>query len=152
MAERYRIPNFRKLYPEASDAVIAVLRQTERQMQYREYDIKSEGVKVNQSEKTVTYIPSREDSLERLCENNHQFVADQPSVEDEVIRRLLHKKLFTALRSLPEDEQRLIAHIYSFGKTERELAKLMTLSHTAIHKRKLRILSRLKDILEEFKV
>lgn len=152
MAGKYRIPNFRKLYPEASDAVITVLKKTERQMQYREYDIKSEVVKVNQKEKTVAYIPSREDSLERLCENSHQFAADQLSVEDEVIHRLLHEKLCAALRSLAEVEQQLIAQLYFSGKTERELAKLMALSHTAIHKRKLRILSKLKVFLKEFEL
>ena len=152
MAERYRIPNFRKLYPEASNAVIAVLKKTERQMQYREHDIKSEVVKVDQSEKTVTYIPSREDSLDCLCENNHQFAADQLSVEDEVLRRLMHQNLYTALHTLSEDEQLLIAQLYFSGKTERELAALMALSHTAIHKRKLRTLTKLKDILKEFEI
>ncbi len=147
MAERYRIPNFRKLYPEASDEVISVLRKTERQMQYREYDIKSEMVKVDQSEKTVTYIPSREDSLERLCEISHQFAVDQLSVEDAVICRQLHETLYAALRSLAEDEQQLILQLYFYGRTERELAKLMALSHTAVHKRKARILSKLKNNL-----
>lgn len=150
MAGKYRIPNFRKMYPEASDAVIAVLKKTERQMQYQEYDIKSEVVKINQREKTVTYIPSREDSLERLCESKHQFAADQLSVEDEVMLSLMHQNLYAALRSLPEDEQRLIAQLYFLGKTERELARLMALSHTAIHKRKLRILSKLRMFFKEF--
>ena len=152
MAGKYRIPNFRKMYPEASDAVIAVLKKTERQMQYREYDIKSEVVKVNQREKTVTYIPSREDSLERLCENNHQFAADQLSVEDEVMRGLLCESLHAALSLLAEDEQRLIAQFYFLGKTERELARLMARSHTAIHKRKLRILSKLRTALKVFEL
>ena len=42
MAKPYRIPDFRKMYPEASEEVIAVLRTTERKMQYQEYDLKSE--------------------------------------------------------------------------------------------------------------
>ena len=36
MAKPYRIPDYRKLYPEASEEVIAVLRTTERKMQYQE--------------------------------------------------------------------------------------------------------------------
>ena len=36
MAKPGRIPDFRKLYPEASEEVIEVLRQTERKMQYQE--------------------------------------------------------------------------------------------------------------------
>lgn len=42
MAKPYKIPDFRKLYPEASEEVIAVLRATERKMQYQEYDLKTE--------------------------------------------------------------------------------------------------------------
>lgn len=36
MAKPYKIPDFKKLYPEASEEVIAVLRTTERKMQYQE--------------------------------------------------------------------------------------------------------------------
>ena len=36
MAKPYKIPEFKKLYPEASEEVIAVLRTTERKMQYQE--------------------------------------------------------------------------------------------------------------------
>ena len=36
MAQPYKIPDFKKLYPEASEEVIAVLRTTERKMQYQE--------------------------------------------------------------------------------------------------------------------
>lgn len=149
MAEKYRIPNFRKLYPEASDEVIAVLRKSERQMQYQEYDIKTEIVRVNQKKKTVTYIPSREDSLERLCENDQQFAVDQPSVEDEVMRKLMCKSLYDALDLLAEDERHLIVQLYFLGKTERELAELQGVFRNAIHKRKLRILTKLKDIFEK---
>ena len=41
MAHERRIPNYRKMYPAASEEVIAVLRQSERRLQYLEYDIKT---------------------------------------------------------------------------------------------------------------
>lgn len=44
MAKPYKIPDFRKMYPEASEEVIAVLRTTERKMQYQEYDLKERGI------------------------------------------------------------------------------------------------------------
>lgn len=68
------------------------------------------------------------------------------------MRKLLHEKLCAALRPLAEDEQQLIAQLYFLGKTERELARLMALSHTAIHKRKLRVLSKLRISLKEFEL
>ena len=38
MAKPGKLPDFRKMYPEASEEVIEVLRETERKMQYQEYD------------------------------------------------------------------------------------------------------------------
>lgn len=68
MAKAYRIPDYKKMYPEAGEEVIAVLRTTERKMQYQEYDLKTEQTVINQEDQTITTIPSREDSLERLAD------------------------------------------------------------------------------------
>lgn len=40
MAKPGRLPDFRKMYPEPSEEVIEVLRETERKMQYQEYDLR----------------------------------------------------------------------------------------------------------------
>lgn len=58
MSDKYRIPDYKKIYPEASDEVIAVLRHTERKMQYQEYDLKTGDYEINQKEETVTYFPA----------------------------------------------------------------------------------------------
>ena len=42
MAKAGRLPDFRKMYPEASEEIISVLKETERKMQYQEYDLKAE--------------------------------------------------------------------------------------------------------------
>ena len=138
MSKKCIMPDFRKMYPDASEEVIAVLRQTERKMQYQEYDLKSEHIRVNQRNKAVTYVPSREDSWER-----------QPSVEDEVICKIMYKQLHEALQLLAEDERYLIVQLYFLEKTEREIAALEGIYHNAVHKRKLRILSKLKKLFEE---
>lgn len=93
MSKKFIMPDFRKMYPDASDEVIAVLRQTERKMQYQEYDLKTEHIRINQKNKTVTYVPSREDSLERLLSIDKQFPVDQLSVEDEVIHRMMYNQI-----------------------------------------------------------
>lgn len=150
MSKKFIMPDFRKMYPDASDEIIAVLRQTERKMQYQEYDLKSEHIRINQKNKTVTYVPSREDSLERLLSIDKQFPVDQLSVEDEVISRLMHESLYAALRLLTDDEHCLIVQLYFFGKTERELAELMALSQNSINKRRHKVLKKLRDLLENF--
>ena len=149
MSKKCIMPDFRKMYPDASEEVIAVLRQTERKMQYQEYDLKSEHIRVNQRSKAVTYVPSREDSWERLLSIDKQFPADQPSVEDEVICKIMYKQLHEALQLLAEDERYLIVQLYFLEKTEREIAALEGIYHNAVHKRKLRILSKLKKLFEE---
>ena len=47
-------------YPEASEEVIAVLRTTERKMQYQEYDLKTERTIIDHKTQTVQYPNCRE--------------------------------------------------------------------------------------------
>ena len=144
MAKPYKIPDFRKLYPEASEEVIAVLRMTERKMQYQEYNLKTE---IDQKTQTVRIIPSREDSYERLLEQEVQFEGETQT-EESVIRNMQLEQLYTALSLLSEDEQYLIRQLFFEERTERDLAEELKIYHNAVHKRKNRILKKLKNILE----
>ena len=98
MAKPYKIPDFRKMYPEASEEVIAVLRTTERKMQYQEYDLKRARNIVDPKTGEVMTVPSREDSYERLQEMAVQFPE-----EDDAKLKLNH--FVYALKS-----QRELAH------------------------------------------
>lgn len=149
MAKPYRIPDFRKMYPEASEEVIAVLRTTERKMQYQEYDLKSEQTIINQENQTVTIIPSREDSYERLVEQSVQFREETLSLDEWIIRRLEIEQLHKALNVLSDDERYLMIQLYFEERTERELAEELGVYHNAVHKQKIRILAKLRKILEK---
>lgn len=150
MAKPYRIPDFKKMYPEASEEVIAVLKMTERKMQYQEYDLKVEQTIIDEEKQTVTVIPSREDSYERLSETAVQFVDQTQGIEEQVIHRLEVKQLYKALSLLSDDERYLIKQLYFEERSERDLAKEMGIYHNAIHKQKKQILARLKKILTNF--
>ena len=149
MAKPYRIPDFRKMYPEASEEVIAVLRTTERKMQYQEYDLKSEQTIIDQENQTVTIIPSREDSFERLVEQSVQFREETLSLDEWIIRRLEIEQLHEALNVLSDDERYLIIQLYFEERTEREVAEELGVYHNAVHKQKIRILAKLRKILEK---
>lgn len=149
MAKPYRIPDYRKLYPEASEEVIAVLRTTERKMQYQEYGLKAEQIIVDQVRQTVEIIPSREDSYDRLLDMDVQF-QDSVSAEDLAIRNLQVRHLYKALSFLSDDERYLMEQLYFYGRTERDLAKELGICRNAVHKRKLYILKNLKKFLEKF--
>lgn len=64
MAKAGRLPDFRKMYPEASEEIISVLKETERKMQYQEYDLKAEQAVLDRKTGRVSILPGREDSLD----------------------------------------------------------------------------------------
>ncbi|MCQ5144439.1 sigma-70 family RNA polymerase sigma factor [Enterocloster bolteae] len=150
MAKPNRIPDFKKMYPEASEEVIAVLKTTERKMQYQEYDLKVEQTIVDQEKQRVTVIPSREDSYERLLEQNTLFVEDGDSVEETAIQNIQFQQLHKALSMLSEDDRVLMEQIFFEGRTERELALEYQISQKGINKRRQRILGHLRELLENF--
>lgn len=150
MAKAYRIPDYKKMYPDAGEEVISLLRTTERKMQYQEYDLKTEQTVISQKDQTITTIPSREDSLERLADQEVQFAGEAESVEETVLRKLQYAQLHKALSLLSDDERELIDRLFFQGQTEREAAADMGIYHNAIHKRKNRILGKLKNFLEKF--
>ena len=121
MAKAYRIPNYRAVYPEADEEVIAVLRTTERKMQYQEYDLKTERTIISKADQRVTVIPGREDSYERLLEQDVQFAGETESVEETVLRRIEYGRLYQALALLSDDERELIERLYFQEQTERRM-------------------------------
>lgn len=150
MAKPYRIPDFRKLYPEASEEVIAVLRTTERKMQYQEYDLKVERTVVDQENRTVEQIPSREDSYERMLEQNMQFVEDSASAEEQALKNIQTQQLHKALLLLSDDERDLIERLFFQEQTEREIAAVYRISQKAVNKRRQKVLARLREQLKNF--
>ena len=150
MAKPGRLPDFRKMYPEASEEVIEVLRETERKMQYQEYDLKSEQTIIDQEEQQIRLIPSREDSYERLLELDVQFLDDGEKVEDQVIQKIQCEMIHKALSFLSEEEEKLIRLLFFEERTEREVAEAMGIYRNAVHKQKKRILHKLKNILKKF--
>jgi len=150
MARSGRIPDFRKMYPEASDEVIKVLRETERKMQYQEYDLKAEQTIVDQETQQIRIMPSREDSYERLLEEHKLPGDEQADVESTVLSKMVHKQLHEAIRDLEEEEQYLIIRLFFLNRSERNMAAELGISQKAVNKRRQKILGKLKNFLEKF--
>ena len=150
MAKPNRIPDFKKMYPEASEEVIAVLKVTERKMQYQEYDLKNEKTVIDINTQTVTVIPSREDSYERLLEQAVQFVDEDPGPEELALQRIEAQQLHKAISLLSEEERYLIIQIYFEEWTEREIAEELQLTQKGINKRKSKILEHLRELMKNF--
>lgn len=69
-------------------------------------------------------------------------------VEAQVISKMTVEQLQKAFLLLSPDERELITAIYIQNLTEREYAKQKGVYHNAVHKRKLRILEKLKKFLD----
>ena len=136
-------------YVEVTDEVYIAYTQGDRKMRYFENDLKIERFVLGKEGQVVRVIPSREDSLDRMIdENAQQFPGDVESVENTVLHKLEVYKLHTALAMLTSEEQALIQALFLEEKTERQYAKELGVYRNAIHVRKIRILKKLKKLLE----
>jgi RNA polymerase sigma factor (sigma-70 family) len=148
MAHIEKKPDYRKKYPELSDEIIKVLEQSDRKMEYQQYDLKTERFRVHYATQTVICIPSREDSYDRLLEEDRQFAADGESVEDTAVKTVMIEKMLECLTLLTPTERELVTALFFEGKSERQLAKQSGVPQRTINDRKKKILGELKKLLE----
>ena len=89
----------------------------------------------------------QERSLEQFAEDGFD-VPDESALVDEIVEdKLMLDMLFAALAELTDDERGLIDALFFDEKSEREVAREVGISQPAIHKRRNRILEKLKNLL-----
>ena len=123
--------------------------QGDRKMRYFENDLKTERFVLGKEGQMVRVIPSREDSLDRLMDENAQQFSDaQESVESVVLHKLEVDRLHTALSLLTPEERALIQALFFEEKSERQYADELGVYRNAVHVRKMKVLKKLKLLLE----
>lgn len=136
-------------FVEVTEEVYQVYMQGDRKMRYFETDLKTERTVLADDGTVDRIIPSREDSLDRLIDDNaRQFSDTGESVEDAVLRKLAEDELHRALARLTEEEYALIFALFYEGMTERTYAAELGVAQVTVHKKKQRILKKLKEILK----
>lgn len=80
-------------------------------------------------------------------ENFHEFVDYDSNPEDLLLRSLMIEKLYSAIAHLEKADREIIEALYFQELSERKLADKNSVSCVAIHKRKKRILEKLKKLL-----
>ena len=134
---------------EVSEEIYQVYMQGDRKMRYFETDLKTERTILAEDGTVQRIIPSREDSLDRLIDDNaRQFSDAGESVEDAVLRKMAEDELRRALEKLTDEEYALVYALFFEGKTERAYAKELGVAQVTVHKKKQRILKKLKEILK----
>lgn len=134
---------------EVTDEVYAAYMKGDRKIRYFETDLKVERIVLNEDGAIEKIIPSREDSLDRLMDDNAaQYADESESVENIVFRRITTAALRLAIAQLTEKERDLIVSLFFNEKTERECAVELGISQPAVHKQKNKILKKLKFFLK----
>ena len=122
--------------------------RSRRRIDYYEHDIKVEVPIRDEDGEIIGYIPSKEDSLDRIIESGADFCDDGESIEDLVIRKLMAEKLRQCLLLLEPDERELIDELFLNGKSERDLTTQTGIPQKTINDKKHRILRKLKKLME----
>lgn len=82
-------------------------------------------------------------------ENYVQFEDKNENLENLVVYCIMVEKMHHCLGLLAEEEFKLIEALYFNDYSERDMANLLHISQTAIHKRKVKILDKLKKLMEK---
>lgn len=136
-------------FVEVTDEVYAAYMKGDRKIRYFENDLKTGRTVKDKDGNIKQTLQSREDSLDRLMEDNaQQFPDSHESVEDIVIQKISTEKLHMALLRLPKKDQELIYALFYEEKTERVYAKQIGVYPSVVHSRKIRVLKKLKNLLK----
>ena len=85
-----------------SEQIYRVYQHYERKEEYFSYDLKTEKFQ----KETASFLPSREDSYERLLEKDRQFAASGQSVEEQAVSSVWLEELVQCLSA----DERIILH------------------------------------------
>lgn len=129
-----------------SKEIYDYLKKNDSKMEYALKGRKIERVRKNNKTGKKEYLPSLEDSYERLQECNVQFQDSSINLIDDVIEKITVAQL---IKDLSENERKIITMLYFDELTERKAADVLKISPSALHKKKKQILEKLKKLLIE---
>lgn len=144
--------NYEKLYPgiEISPEVLSVLRKGDRKEEYQEVDLKQERFVYDPETQTAYFISGRENSYERLIEDEkRQFSNEDPTPEESLMRNIENELIRQAVALLKEDERQLILLRFWKDCSQSQTAKLLGLSQQVVSYRERNILGKIKKFLEK---
>ena len=111
---------------------------------YKEYERNRYLAALNSKNKVLSI-----EAFDSEDDNGVDFIVDEDEdVERQVTDKLMIEKLRSVLPLLSDDERELIDAIYFRGCSERDYAREKGIYHNAVHKKKQRILEKLKNFLE----
>ena len=116
-------------------------------MEYMEIDLKSGHYIYDLQRQRIHYLPGREDSFERLIEEEHIQFSSGSSTENMIIQKMEYHDLICAISLLSKAEQRLIYLRYWMNKSQIETAVFLSLTQQGVSYREKKILHKLRSLL-----
>jgi DNA-directed RNA polymerase specialized sigma subunit len=114
-----------------------------RRERYMEKDVKVGRIDVDMENEKVTFVPNKEDSLQRLMDLGADY-ADEQLVEDLVVDKAMLLILQEAMKELNRQEKELIDDLFYKEMTVRAVARKEDISHVAVMKRRDKVLAKLR--------
>lgn len=110
--------------------------------------LKEGRTKTDPVTKEKVYLPSREDSYDRLADTYGSYYdGKSESIEDIIIKREDIDSLYKAINLLEDSEKELIMELFFWEKSETGLAREKGVSITTIRYHKAKVLKKLKNLL-----
>lgn len=132
-----------KISVPVSDELYKEYYQMKRRQRYLEEDVKVGRIDVDMENEKVTFVPNKEDSLQRLMDLGADY-GGELSVEDLVVDKAMLLILQEAMKELDRQEKELIYDLFYEDMTVREVAKKNSTSHVTVMKRRDKILDKLR--------
>lgn len=101
--------------------------------------LKTERFSADQDTQTAAFTPSREDSYERLLEQDRQFACDGKPVEEQAVSSLWMEEV---LAILEETERTIICGLFYQERTERELWMELQMTQNTVNYWKVKALKK----------
>jgi len=143
---------------EVSAAIYKEYAAGDRKIRYSEIELKTDRVLQNANGSAVrdeyghsVRLPEREVSLDKLISEGWDYPSSEPSPESIVVDSAnpVEDELRHYTTFLNDAERTLIDALFYKGLKERECAKMLGISKTALHARKVKVLAKLKKLLEQ---
>jgi len=127
-----------------SDEIYKEYYKMKRRARYLEQDVKAGRIDVDMEKEKVTFVPNKEDSIQRLNDVGQDFAAEEKRVEDIVVDKAMLLILQEAMKELNRQDKELINDLFYKEMTVRAAADKRNVSHVAVMKRRDKILTKLR--------
>ena len=108
--------------------------------------LKEERFRYDPERQIAEFLPSREDSLDRLMEEGEEFALDQHPVEDQVINSTLVHEMF---EGASDNEKDIIMQTYVLGESDDRASQNLHIPKTTFESRRKAMLDRLRRLYDD---